>query len=64
MHRTAQRVISFEFVEAAQEPVPTGTQSQVTPAHTTQLGWYLEFESRVTHRWLSSPTQRGARCGM
>ena len=21
-----------------------------TPAHTKQLGWYVEFESRVTHR--------------
>ena len=30
-----------------------------TPAHTKQLGWYVEFESRVTHRfimwvWISS----------
>ena len=24
-----------------------------TTAHTEQLGWYVEFESRVTHRQLS-----------
>ena len=28
---------------------PPGTQSR-TPAHTKHLGWYLEFEFRVTHR--------------
>ena len=28
---------------------PPETKSQVTPAHTKNLGWYLEFEFRVTH---------------
>ena len=30
-------------------PVPPGPEVR-TPAHTKHLGWYLEFESRVTHR--------------
>ena len=25
-----------------------------TPAHTKQLGWYVEFEFRVTHRFIES----------
>ena len=29
-----------------------------TPANTKQLGWYVEFEIRVTHRMLSSDYQR------
>ena len=28
------------------QPVSPGTHSQVTPAHATHPGWYLEFESR------------------
>ena len=41
-------------------PMPPGTQSQVTPAHTRHLWWYVEFESRGRAHLLGCPPRRQA----